>query len=206
MTSNKTYDTLYIGGGDLSKNIPNKILLNGRGGSGKDTFADYLVNEYGFKRTAFADEIYKIARKYFGMTIKDRNLLQKIGEKFREIDPLVWVKYTFNEAEKYDKVVISDCRRHNEYVWALERGYLPVRIYTDLDLRIDRLIKRDGVYPDLELLENKSEVGADGLDFITIDNNGTLEELHRQIDEIMNFDWTEYIEQIQYEYQLRQMY
>lgn len=184
----------------------NKIILNGRGGSGKDAFADYLVNNYGFKKIAFADEIYKIARKYFGMTYKDRDLLQKIGEKLREIDPLVWVRYTFNEADKYEKVVIPDCRRKNEYAWALEKGYLPIHICADLDLRIDRLIKRDGVYPDLDLLENESETGADELDFITVDNNGTLEELYRQADDIMNFDWSEYIKEIQMEYQLRQMY
>lgn len=184
----------------------NKIIINARGGAGKDTFADYLVDNYGFKKIAFADEIYKIAYKYFGMRIKDRDILQKIGEKFREIDPLVWVKYTFNEAEKYDKVVISDCRRHNEWVHAIERDYLPVHIEANLDLRIRRLAERDGAYPDLELLENKSETGADGLDFITVDNNGTLKELYRQIDDIMSFDWTEYIEQIQMEYQLGQMY
>ncbi len=184
----------------------NRIILNGRGGSGKDTFADYLVDNYGFKKIAFADGIYEIAYKYFGMTVKDRDLLQKIGEHMREIDPLVWVKRAFNEAEHYDKVVISDCRRHNEWIYALERNYLPIHIEADLDTRIDRLIERDGIYPDLELLENESENGADGLEFITLDNNGTLGELYEQVDAIVEFDWTEYIKQIQMEHQLRQMY
>lgn len=183
-----------------------KIIINARGGAGKDTFADYLVDNYGFKKIAFADGIYEIAYEYFGMTIKNRRLLQLIGEHMRAIDPLVWVKHAFKEAEKYDKVVISDCRRANEYAWAIERGYLPVHINTDLDVRIDRLIKRDGVYPDLELLENESEVGADGLDYITVDNNGTLEELYRQADEVVKFDWSQYIKEIKIEYQLRQMY
>ena len=80
---------LYIGGWMIL--LVNKIMLNGRGGAGKDIFADYLVDNYGFKKIAFADGIYEIAYKYFGMTIKDRDLLQKIGEKMREIDPLVWV-------------------------------------------------------------------------------------------------------------------
>lgn len=186
--------------------MTNKILINARGGAGKDTVADYLVDNYGFKKIAFADGIYEIAYKYFGMTVKNRELLQLIGEKMREIDPLVWVKCAFNEAEKYDKVVISDCRRHNEWIYALERNYLPIHIDADLDTRIDRLIERDGIYPDLELLENESENGADGLEFITLDNNGTLEDLYEQVDTIVNFDWTEYIKQVQMEYQLRQMY
>ena len=184
----------------------NRIILNGRGGSGKDVFADYLVDNYGFKKIAFAEPLYEIAYKYFGMTYKDRKLLIDIGEFGRSIDPLVWVKYAFNEAKKYDKVVISDCRRHNEWVYALERNYLPIHIDADLDIRVDRLIARDGVYPNLELLENESETGADGLDFITVNNNGSLEELYRQIDDIVAFDWADYIKEIQREYQLEQMY
>ena len=140
------------------------------------------------------------------MTVKDRDLLQKIGEHMRAIDPLIWVKYAFKEAEKYDKVVISDCRRANEYQFGLERGYLPVHIEADLDTRIQRLYKRDGVQPDLELLENESETGADGLEFVDVDNNGTVRELCEQIDNIMNKNWDDVIKQIQKEYQLRQMY
>lgn len=184
----------------------NKILINGRAGSGKDTLADYLVNKYGFKKVAFADGIYEIAQKYFGMKIKDRNLLQQIGEKLREIDPLVWVRYAFSDAEKHDKVVISDCRRANEYAWAIEKGYLPIHISTDLDKRIERLYKRDGAYPNLKLLENKSETGADGLFYINVDNNGTFIELYKQIDEIMKVDWSGYIKKIQYKYAVEQMY
>ena len=135
----------------------NKIIINARAGAGKDCFADYLVDNYGFKKIAFADGIYEIAYEYFGMTIKDRELLQLIGEKMREIDPLVWVKRAFNEAKHYDKVVISDCRRANEYAWGLEKGYLPIHIEADLDKRIIRLYKRDDIQPDLELLENECE-------------------------------------------------
>lgn len=184
----------------------NKIILNGRGGAGKDTFADYLVANYGFKKIAFADPIYEIARKYFGMTMKNRNLLQMIGEFGRNIDPLLWVKIAYDKAEKYDRVVITDCRRENEYSWAMDRGYLPIHIHADEYIRIKRLTMRDGVYPDLSLLENESETGADGLDYITVDNNGTFDELYRQADEIVKFDWSEYIKEIQMEYFLSQAY
>lgn len=184
----------------------NKIMLNGRAGSGKDEFADYLVENYGFKKITFADGIYEIAYKYFGMTYKSRKLLQEIGEKMREIDPLVWVNAAFKEAEKHEKVVISDCRRANEYQIGLENNFLPIHIEAELDKRIERLEKRDGFYPDLSLLENESETGADGLDFITVDNNGTLEEFYKQIDGIMRFDWDKVIKNIQKEYRLKQMH
>ena len=175
----------------------NKVLLNGRAGVGKDVFADYLVEKYGFKKITFADGIYDIAYKYFGMTYKDRALLQAIGEKMRAIDPLIWVNYAFKDAENYDKVVISDCRRANEYATGIKKGFLPIHIEADLDLRIKRLEERDGFYPDLSLLENESETGADGLDFINVDNNGTFDELYKQIDKIMENDWTKAIEDLQ---------
>lgn len=183
-----------------------KIIINGRAGSGKDVFADYLVGNYGFKKIAFADPIYEIARKYFGMTYKDRELLQLIGEHMRAIDPLIWVKHTFNQVEKYDKVVISDCRRANEYSFSLSKGFLPVRVNADLDTRIKRIERRDGRYPDLSLLENESETGADELQFIEIDNNGTLEEYYKEIDMLMSMDWGDTIKQFQYKQRLRQMY
>lgn len=176
-----------------------KIIINGKAGSGKDTLADYLVDNYGFTKIAFADGIYDIARKYFNMEVKDRRILQLIGEKMREINPNIWVDYTFEKAEKYDKVVISDCRQFNEYEKGLNSGFLPIRIETDLEKRIERLEKRDGFYPDVSLFENKCETGADDLEFITVDNNDTYEQLYEQIEAIIKFDWTEIIMSFQKE-------
>lgn len=178
----------------------NKILINGKAGSGKDTFADYLVENYGFKKIAFADGIYEIARKYFGMETKDRKILQLIGQKMREIDPMIWVNSAFDLAKKYDKVVISDCRQKNEYDMGIKEGFLPIRIEADTITRIDRLHKRDGIYPDITLLENESETGADGLEFIPVDNNGSFEDLYKQIDEILDTDYSQTLALIQMEY------
>lgn len=173
-----------------------KIIINGRGGSGKDLFADYLVDNYGFTKLTFADGIYDIAYKYFGMTYKDRKLLQEIGEHMRKIDPLIWVNYTFGRVKDGQKVVISDCRRANEYAYGLKNGFLPIKIQADLDKRIRRLEKRDGFYPDVSLLENESETGADGLRFFDIDNNGTVDELYKQIDNILAIDWSNAIKKL----------
>lgn len=180
-------------------NIHNRIIINGRAGVGKDVFADYLVQKYGYTKIAFANGIYDVARKYFGMTNKERRLLQLIGQKFREIRPLVWVDYTMKQVKKFDKVVISDCRQSNEYSIALENGFLPIRINAHLNFRIERLEKRDGHYPDLTLLENESETGADDCKFLEVDNDGSFEDLYTQIDWIMEQNWNEYIYRLQME-------
>jgi dephospho-CoA kinase len=186
--------------------LVNKIIINGRGGSGKDTVADYLIESYGFEKIAFADRIYDVARDYFGMTYKNRDLLQKIGQKFREIRPTIWIDLTMDKAVNMDACVISDLRQSNEYSIALENGFLPIRINTDLNLRIDRIHKRDGSYPDLKLLENESETGADKYKYFEISNNGSLEDLYKQIDWIMEQDWNKYIKNLQMEFTLEQMY
>lgn len=170
-----------------------KIMINGRSLAGKDTIADYLIEKYDFNKINFAKGIYEIAEKYLGMKIKDRFILQSVGEKMREIDPLVWVNYTYRLSEKYDKIAISDLRRENEYLRGLKEGYLPIRITADFDLRVQRAIERDGFYPDTSLWENESETGADPFDYIEIENNGTLEDLHKQIEDIIHKDHTEFM-------------
>lgn len=185
-----------------------KILLNGRGASGKDTVADYLVSNYGYTKIAFADGIYTIAYDLFGMTSKDRKLLQDIGQKMREIDPSVWVKDTYKRAEQLERVVISDCRQHNEYVEGIEQGYIPIRVSCDVEERIRRLEKRDGFPPDVSLLDNETENGADNGTFIELTNNAEVADLLEKVDSIMqNQDWCkEVAEDIRREFKMNQMY
>ncbi|MGH2331175.1 hypothetical protein [Thermoanaerobacter mathranii] len=69
--------------------MPLIVLISGYAGSGKDTFADFLIKHLpGAQKYAFAESIKKIARKYFKWDgIKDekgRNLLIGIGAAGRE--------------------------------------------------------------------------------------------------------------------------
>lgn len=168
--------------------IITKLIINGRSLTGKDVIANYLVENYGFKKITFATPIYDIARKYFGMKIKDRWLLQQIGQKFREIKSSIWIDYALKIATKYDKCVISDCRQSNEYETCVNNGFVPIRVNADFNLRVQRAIKRDGSYPDTTLWENESEIGADNYPYIEIDNNGTFEELYTQIEKVLKMN------------------
>lgn len=59
------------------------IGLHGAGGSGKDTVADYLVKQYGFKRVAFADKLKELALElnpYFATLYSDlKSLVEDNG-------------------------------------------------------------------------------------------------------------------------------
>lgn len=165
----------------------NKIIVAGKIGSGKDTVSDYLVVKYGFTKLFFAEGIYEIAEKYFGMQTKDRVLLQSIGQKMREIRPSVWIDYTFNQVKNFNNIVISDCRQENEYLRAIKEGFYPVYIETNLDKCIERVTIRDGKKPDISRFNHESERGADKYidQMYIIDNNGTLEDLYKQVDKLM---------------------
>lgn len=170
-----------------------KIMLNGLPSSGKDTVANYLSFYYGFKKLAFADGIYQIAEDYFGMLKKDRQLLRDIGEKLREIDENVWVKNTFKQGELYENVVITDCRRDNEYDEGIKRGYKPIKITMNEDKRLKLLEKRDGK---LDTSLTECETQAYDREYFEIENNNELASLIIQIDWIMEKHGIEKIREV----------
>ncbi len=168
--------------------VPRIIICNSIAGCGKTTAAQYLSEKYDFLELSFADPIYEIARNYFGMETKDRQLLIDIGQKLRDIDPEVWIKATFNKTNsrqnKNTLMCISDCRQENEYEWGVRNGFLPIRIEIDRDTAIERLIARDGKC-DRWLLDGEGEIGTRHIPMISIDNNGTPEDLYKKLDELI---------------------
>lgn len=121
-----------------------KIGLMGRAGSGKDSFADYLVEKYHYEKHAFAEGLYEICRQYFNMKGKNRALLQDVGKKMREIDELVFVHKLLHDCRNKDHIVVSDVRHVNEYTALKDQGFQMIRIIADLPKRIARIEKRDG--------------------------------------------------------------
>jgi dephospho-CoA kinase len=119
------------------------IGLSGYAQTGKDTVADILVLQHGFKRVAFADKIREclytlnpivnlvgnepIYLRHLVDTsgwdkakqnYEVRRLLQTLGADVgRElIDPNLWVEMTMSKLNAYtDNIVITDVRFPNEY-------------------------------------------------------------------------------------------
>lgn len=160
-------------------------MINGRSGAGKDEIANHLVSNYGFTQVSFATPIYIFAREFFGMTAKDRKLLQDIGQSWRNINPDVWVNYLFKNLPD-GNIVISDCRQANEIIEGMKNWFIPIRVSASLENRINRIVLRDGAYPDVSLFDNESESGADDFPYIEVNNDGTKQELYEKIDSIIN--------------------
>lgn len=139
------------------------IAISGKFCSGKDTIADWLVGNYGFRKVGFADKLKGVAADLFGMKEKDRSLLQALGEGMRQIRPSVWVDYVLHNIQPDEDVVINDVRYLNELklIQAASGKKLLVRLECSDVIRLARYYKLYGYYPTVEQCNFISEVQLD---------------------------------------------
>jgi dephospho-CoA kinase len=173
-----------------------KIALSGKMFSGKSVIAEYLRTKYGFIEIAFADKLKDIAEDLFGMDTrhKDRELLQVLGMKMREIDSLVWVKYIIDIIPHFVEagysVVVSDVRLLNEFDSLKKIGFTMVRCEIDPAIQQQRLMKERPEMP-LVLRKHISEIMLDNIEQLNrswdyiVHNNKDVEELLKKTDTIV---------------------
>lgn len=172
------------------------IGLSGWARSGKDTAAEYLMNERGYTRVAFADPLREALYRldpiievmgFPGARLKQmvnlmgwdelkensadvRGLLQRMGtEVGREmISPTIWVDLAMKEAAKHKLAVITDVRYPNEADAIKKRGGIIWRI------------ERPEVGP---ANSHASETAMDSYDFDgIIKNDAQIEKLHLYVE------------------------
>lgn len=166
-----------------------RIAILGKGGSGKDTVAN-ILREKGFKCVAFSDGLYEICRNFYGMTVKDRALLQDVGTAMRSVDEDVFVKRALSSLKNEEKQCVTDVRAVNEYMTLKSNGFVTVRVLCPLNERIKRIERRDGIVCDdkyIDRLENapiENYLNNYDTDF-SIDNSGSAEDTVRQVEEIL---------------------
>jgi hypothetical protein len=113
----------------LGKRVLKVVGVTGKAGSGKDTVADYLVQEYGFTKVSFASilkNMLKVAglpeptnredkeKLIEGFDFSWRDAAQKLGTEWgRSLDENIWVKLTTASLGEA-KYVFSDVRFDNE--------------------------------------------------------------------------------------------
>lgn len=149
------------------------LLVNGLPRAGKDTFADFLVENYGFTKMSFADEMKNIICRTLNISRVDlenwknervellvndkaiidfRSLLQNFGsEAMKQVfGDGVWVDILYKKIEnsKSEKIVISDFRFLCEY-----------QVKKDFDIKTilikdDRELPLIGHISDVELYQN----------------------------------------------------
>lgn len=171
------------------------IGISGKKQSGKDTVAAILVEDYGFTRLAFADVIKACVYtldpivSLSGLRLQHlvdsngweaakefpevRRLLQVFGTEVGRnlIDEQIWVEMTLAGAKASSNIVISDVRFKNE---AEEIKYQGGQVW-----RITR-----AVGDTIDFHRSETELDSWNFDYY-VPNNGTLEDLHKEIKEVM---------------------
>lgn len=176
-----------------------QIFTSGRMGSGKDVFADYLVEKHGFVKTAFADGIRRTIREY-DPTYKPKSDRQKeieVGNSFRRwFGDDFWIQEALRRLCEWEAAledvlpvngqVISDGRFPLEYeICVKQRGFIHVHIHADADVRKKRLLARDGKFNEEHFMSPADCQIPITDSTIVLDNNGYLEEFYQKIDHLI---------------------
>jgi dephospho-CoA kinase len=166
-----------------------QIALAGEMRSGKDTVANYLIEEHGFKRFAFGDGIVKTGQRLFPDQFekgKPRKLLQDFGQACVAIDKNVWVNFMFREMlfqgvdPVEDNVVITDLRQPHEYEKLVESGFQIARVNCKPYIRKQRILEAGDNFSEEQFNHSTEQhIRTFEVDF-ELDNNGTKEQLIEQ--------------------------
>jgi adenylate kinase family enzyme len=173
-----------------------RIAILGKMCSGKTTTSnfiiDYLKNNENIiiKKVSFATKVYDIAYDLFDMKIKNRELLQSIGTKMREIDEDIWIKYVLKNNK--NNIIIDDLRYPNELEALKRENFIIIKLELDKDTQLKRLKK---CYPDtyqnhINNMNHESESLMDTMDnsefdFILKSDDNILVNLIKCINEII---------------------
>ena len=172
-----------------------RIALSGLKRSGKDTIGSYLIQNYGCKRFAFADEVKRLARELFPEEFvqndKPVDLLQWLGNTMRQRNPDVWINKLSTMIqlinEPVSNIVVTDVRYPNEVQALKNLGFTIVKVQVPVEVSIERSKATEVNFTE-ELLLHESEQLAQSneqyYDYI-IENTGTLEELYSKVEEMV---------------------
>lgn len=132
------------------RGLPPMIGLSGMPNAGKDTTADYLIREYGYRKLSLASPIRELLYTTFdldkglmndrryestplpelgGKTIKVA--LQALGKACTDIYDQVWVNATFKGLDLTQRWVIADVRRPCEMQKIKEVGGVCLYIHSN---------------------------------------------------------------------------
>lgn len=168
-----------------------KIAVSGKMAAGKTTLTNIIQQHHEMqqpqddsffedifsysKQLSLATPVKEVAKEYFFMreNHKDRPLLQKIGQQFRDIRPSVWIDLLIAEAEKKTEdfaqkgitgcLVCDDVRFPNELDALREDGWFLIRLEVDDEIRKKRI--KDTYPHDYDVhWANRNEISETALD------------------------------------------
>jgi dephospho-CoA kinase len=180
------------------------IGITGTNGAGKGTVVDYLVQKKGFKHYSAREFLFEEIRRR-GM-LENRDSLREVANDLRKMHgPAYVIEQLYARAqEKGVDAVIESVRTMGEAEFLKSKGALIGAVDADRNLRYERAVLRGSqtdevsfeefcIQEDREMASNEpwdmNVFGVMKLADFKIENNGTLEELHEQVDALPIFSF-----------------
>ena len=147
------------------------VAFVGKMAAGKSYYASLLRQELMDKGinsniVHISSKIKELAAELFGMKDKDRDLLQKLAGKMRDIDEDVWIKYLIYHVKKEGKIpfIIDDVRFKDE-VDLLRESFdlLVIKIESDDVYRRSAYRSKYGKDPTEKELNDVTETSSDDI-------------------------------------------
>ncbi len=147
------------------------VAFVGKMAAGKSYYASLLTQELMSKGinsdiVHISSKIKELAVELFGMKDKDRDLLQKLAGKMRDIDEDVWIKYLIYHVKKEGKIpfIIDDVRFKDE-VDLLRESFdlLVIKIESDDVYRRSVYRSKYGKDPTEKELNDVTETSSDDI-------------------------------------------
>jgi len=112
--------------------------------------------------------------------------MQQYGQMMRKIfGENIWCDYLFNRYGSKERIVIDDARQVNEFNYYLLKGYLPIGVITQDNIRLERLQKRVNYIVNPQSFNHETEIQARecvGKCDIKLYNNSSNEDLYNEIE------------------------
>lgn len=171
--------------------------LVGRGGSGKGTASDYLIKKYGAGYYRYSAILQQLTNRLYLEPTRDNliRMSETVRREFGE-DTLARVISRDVENDPADIVVVDGIRRMADIIYLKKLpGFVLVNITAAPEIRLARIQARaekpDDATKTLEqFLADEQRSTEKSIDEvveqakITLDNNGTIANLHAQIDNL----------------------
>lgn len=175
------------------------ITILGLPGSGKTEVISYLENKYKWKKVYFGEVTFEEMKKR-GLEVNaenEKSVREDLRKKFG------FTYYAEKIAGKIDNlpedknILVESLYGWDEYLYFREKfseTFISIAIYAAPKIRYERLSKRpvrpltfeEAQKRDYAQIENLRQGGPIAMADYTVENSGTLEELHAKIDAIIN--------------------
>ena len=168
-----------------------RICFIGKMRSGKSEAINYISKKYNIEVVDFGDSLKEVVSIIYPNKcqegVKNRTLLQSIGQHMRKLDENIWLHSVESKILASNKKMIAcaSCRQQNEYDFLNKMAFLFIKIDCKDSIRIQRAEEAGDCFK-LEDFVHETELLADyfNCDYY-IDNNGNVEDFHNEIDLVM---------------------